>query len=300
MSEADFHSFKELMTLQCVDAPSQLYRGINPKSAPGHERTYGGHLLAQALMAAFQTLPDDRLAHSLHAYFLRPGDSRLENEHRVSLTRDGRSFSARQVDIMQQGKIITTLDISFCTEEDGLSHQVDMPWAPEPETLPDYQTAMQRLVAEAKAAKALTLLPESITEPPDHFDRLVDVRPTRWLNRFLGEKGPPETLEWFRLTEELGDNQRLHQCALTYLSDWSLMDIAFNPHDFNWLDEAVQSASLDHAVWFHQRVRADDWLLLVQESPQASGGRGFNRGTVFSRAGALVGSLAQEGLMRIL
>lgn len=273
MEQEQFYSFHNLMKLDCVDAGSGMYQGINAALQDGeHERVYGGHLLAQALMAAFHTVPDDRLAHNLHAYFIRPGDMKLTNQYRVTRTRDGRSFSARQVDVLQQDKVITSMDISFCEQEDGLRHQVPAPAVPAPENLDDRETQMWQY---------------------------IEVKPILGSAGLNEAKSEPYAQEWLRVRESIGDNQRLQQCAFTFISDFSLMDVAFAPHGVGWTNERVQSVSLDHAVWFHKPIHADEWLLFVQESPIAFGGRGFNRGTVFTRDGELVASLAQEGLMRV-
>lgn len=288
MEREQIYSFRELMSLDCVDADGDLYHGRNSTQIGDHERVFGGHLLAQALMAAFQTIPSERLAHNLHAYFIRPGNMNVKNEYQVTRSRDGHSFSSRQVDIRQQNKIITSLDISFCDQEEGLSHQSDMPIVPKPESLPERATQIRLFAEQAGILEGAT----------DYVDAFLEVRPTLCLNQFEGEKGKPYSPEWLRLKEPLGQDKRLQQCAFAYMSDFSLMDVAFVPHGISWMDERVQSASLDHAIWFHKQMRADEWLLLVQESPVACGGRGFNRGTVFSRDGELVASLAQECLMR--
>jgi len=262
------------------------YRATSPSE--GWQRVYGGQVIGQALVAASRTVPQDRQAHSLHGYFLRPGDTTVPILYKVDRIRDGRSFTTRRVVAIQHGRPIFNMSISFQVEEEGFSHQFDMPDAPAPETLADERELRAEWTAE---------LPREQAEAFNR-ERPIDVRPIDPMNIFHPEQHPPRQMCWMKSRDPLPDDYRLHQCVLAYLSDWSLLDTATLPHAVSFLHDNMQMASLDHAMWFHRRFRADEWLLYVQDSPSASGARGLNRGLVFSRDGVLVASAAQEGLMR--
>lgn len=255
----------------------------------GWQRVYGGQVIGQALVAASRTVPEERIAHSLHGYFLRPGDTEVPILYKVDRIRDGKSFNTRSVLAIQHGRAIFSMTISFQVQEAGLSHQDEAPAVPAPETLRDER--------EWRAEHA-KLLPE---EHREQFlrDRPIDFRPVAPNDPLDPQPRPAQQLAWMRIRDRLPDDQRLHQCALAYLSDWSLLDTATLPHGLSWMNENVQMASLDHSMWFHRPFRADDWMLYVQDSPSASGARGFNRGMIYNQAGQLVASAAQEGLMRI-
>ena len=267
------------------------YRGQSPDDA--WQRVYGGQVLGQALVAASRTVEDpDRHAHSLHAYFLRPGDPSVPLLYVVDRIRDGRSFTTRRVIAIQHGRPIFNMSISFQVREEGLSHQFDMPEAPDPETL-EPETVIRRRDAEAAGVS-----PEVI----ERFarDRPIEMRPIDPQNEFAPEKRPPRQMSWMRAAGgRLPDDERLHQCALAYLSDWSLLDTCTWPHGVSFMQENFQTASLDHSMWFHRPFRADEWMLYVQDSPAAGGARGFNRGLIYARDGSLVASVAQEGLIRL-
>jgi acyl-CoA thioesterase-2 len=263
------------------------YRATSPSE--GWQRVYGGQVLGQALVAASRTVPDDRPAHSLHGYFLRPGDTTHPILYKVDRIRDGASFTTRRVVAIQHGQAIFNMSISFQVVEDGMSHQFPMPDAPAPESLLDERALREQWLAE---------MPEFRVDGWNQ-ERPIDVRPIDPVNIFRPGVRPPTQMCWMRCRDRLPDDPRLHQCVLAYLSDWSLLDTATLPHGVSFMQPNAQMASLDHAMWFHRPFRADEWLLYVQDSPSASGARGLNRGLVYTRDGVLVASAAQEGLMRI-
>jgi acyl-CoA thioesterase-2 len=263
------------------------YRATSPNE--GWQRVYGGQVLGQALVAASRTVPEDRTAHSLHGYFLRAGDTTVPILYTVDRIRDGRSFTTRRVVAVQHGRAIFNMSISFQVEEEGFSHQMPMPECPRPDDLRSEDELRQEWATE---------LPEEFQESFNR-ERPIEVRPIDPMNMFKPEKRPPQQLCWMKSRDRLPDDPRLHQCVLAYLSDWSLLDTATLPHAVNFTQMNMQMASLDHAMWFHRPFRADEWLLYVQDSPSAGGARGLNRGLIYSQAGELVASAAQEGLIRI-
>jgi acyl-CoA thioesterase-2 len=263
------------------------YRATSPSE--GWQRVYGGQVLGQALVAASRTVPEDRPAHSLHGYFLRPGDTTHPILYKVDRIRDGHSFTTRRVVAIQHGHAIFNMSISFQLGEEGMAHQFPMPDAPAPESLPDERALREKWLDE---------LPQYRMDGWNQ-ERPIDVRPIDPVNIFKPDARPPRQMCWMRCRDRLPDDPRLHQCVLAYLSDWSLLDTATLPHAVSFMQPNAQMASLDHAMWFHRPFRADEWLLYVQDSPSASGARGLNRGLVYTREGVLVASAAQEGLMRI-
>lgn len=266
------------------------YRGQSPDDA--WQRVYGGQVLGQALVAASRTVEDQaRHAHSLHAYFLRPGDPNVPLLYVVDRIRDGRSFTTRRVVAVQHGRPIFNMSISFQVREPGLEHQFPMPDAPDPESL-ESEVVLRRRDAEA-AGMAPELIERFARERP------IEMRPLQPRNEFEPGVGPAAQTAWMRVAGRMPDDERLHQCALAYLSDWSLLDTCTGPHGVSFMQDNLQMASLDHAMWFHRPFRADEWLLYVQDSPAASGSRGFNRGLIYTRDGALVASVAEEGLIRL-
>lgn len=274
----------ELLDLEEIDP--NIYRGRNERAQ--RERLFGGQVAAQALAAAGRTVTG-RVAHSLHAYFLRPGDPRVPVLYTVDRIRDGKSFTTRCVVAIQNGQAIFNLSVSFQVVETGYEHQQQiMPSAPDPESLPTWSE---------RAEKVKHLLPNG------GFGWARDERPIDLRHveapTFLG--GGPRSggnMVWFRASSALPEDPFLHQCVVAYASDMSLLDTVVLPHGRSGALGPVMMASLDHAIWFHRSIRADDWLLYVQDSPTASGARGFARGAIFTRAGKLVASVAQEGLMR--
>jgi acyl-CoA thioesterase II len=263
-----------------------LFRGRTPKE--DRIRVFGGQVAGQALVAAGRTV-EEGTVHSLHAYFLRPGDPSIPILYQVDRIRDGRSFTTRRVVAIQRGDAIFNLSASFQREEQGLEHQLPMPPAPDPESLPDFKQRTEPLLAKAPPELRRWLARE----------RPIDIRHVSAADYLHPEKREPRQLVWIRAGGRLPDAPfLLHQCVVAYASDMTLMDTATLPHAISWWDNRFQMASLDHAMWFHRRFRADEWLLYAQESPTASGGRGFTTGTLFRRDGTLVVSVAQEGLVR--
>ena len=275
----------EILELDYIE--QNHYLATSPNE--GWQRVYGGQVIGQALVAASRTVDEDRHAHSLHGYFLRAGDTSIPILYKVDRIRDGRSFTTRRVVAVQRGKPIFSMSISFQVEEEGLSHQFPMPAAPDPQELIDEN--------EIRKEQAKHWPPEFQESFSD--SSAIQVRPVEPMDLMHPAAKEPQQMVWMKTRERLPDNQRIHQCALAYLSDWSLLDTATLPHAISFLQDNVQMASLDHAMWFHRRFRADEWLLYVQDSPSASGARGFNRGLIYDQAGALVASSTQEGLMRL-
>lgn len=274
----------ELLDLERIEV--NLFRGQSP--ADSWQRVFGGQVIGQALVAAQRTVEADRRCHSLHAYFIRPGDPKIPIVYEVDRARDGRSFTTRRVIAIQHGKQIFNMAASFHIEEPGFDHQFPMPDVPDPETLPserEIREGVKDRVPEPMRERFLRPRPIELrfVEPPSYFD---------------AEKREPFSHVWFRAVAPIGDDVALNQCVLAYASDMTLLDTCLNPHGVSWMDGTIQSASLDHAMWFHRPFRADEWLLYAQDSPSASGARGFNRGNIFTRDGRLVASVAQEGLIR--
>lgn len=275
----------DLLDLEPLE--ENLFRGLSPNV--GWQRVFGGQVIGQALIAACRTV-DGRPAHSMHGYFMRPGDPKVPIVYQVERLRDGRSFSTRHVVAIQHGKAIFSMLASFQTIEPGFEHQEKMPDVPPPEELASEDELRARLMAAGK-------LPEQIRRYWQR-ERPIELRPLSLRDPVNPEKGEPKRSVWIRATGPLGDNTALHQCVLAYASDFTLLDTALIPHGRWILDPSVQSASLDHSMWLHRPFRADEWLLYVQTSTNANGARGFARGSVFDRKGVLVASVAQEGLIR--
>lgn len=286
MSDAE-PTFDLLSLLDLEEIELNHYRATSPNE--GWQRVYGGQVIGQALVAASRTVETGRNAHSLHGYFLRPGDTTIPILFKVDRIRDGKSFTTRRVVAVQRGHAIFSMSISFQVEEDGLEHQFEMPQAPEPSELQD-----ERELRKAQLPKLPPEFAESFSQ-----DRPIDIRPVDPQDLFNPTHGKPEQMCWMKASNRLPDDPRLHQCVLAYLSDWSLLDTATRPHGISYLQDTLQMASLDHAMWFQRPFRADEWLLYVQDSPSASGSRGFNRGLVYDTEGNLVAATAQEGLMRV-
>jgi acyl-CoA thioesterase II len=262
-----------------------LYRGLSPQV--GWQRVFGGQVIGQALVAANRTV-EGRRAHSLHAYFLRAGDPAVPIIYDVDRIRDGGSFSTRRVVAIQHGQAIFSMAASFHKEERGLEHQMAMPDVPPPEDLPSE--------AELKA-KLIDRVPEPVKAYWQR-ERPIEIRPVDLSRYFSRDKRGPGQLVWIKATGALGEDLALHQCVLAYASDFTLLDTALIAHGRFVFDPNLMLASLDHAIWFHEPFRADDWLLYAQDSPSSSAARAFCRGTLFTRDGRLVASTAQEGLIR--
>jgi acyl-CoA thioesterase II len=256
----------------------------------GHGRVFGGQVVAQALAAADATLPDERHAHSLHAYFLRMGDDSRPIEYEVERNLDGGSFSNRQVRASQAGRPILTLNASFQRLEAGLEHQDTMPDVPGPEGLPTD-------VEERRAY--LHLFPERVRQAMGTL-RPIEQRTVERLNWAEPKPAQPNAHIWWRTPAPIAsDDPRVHRAVLAYASDLAMLRTASLPHAMNWFDGSIQEASLDHAVWFHDDFRADEWLLFATHSGWAGRGRGHISGKIFRRDGRLVASVVQEGMIRL-
>ena len=263
-----------------------LFRGLSPQV--GWQRVFGGQVIGQALVAAARTV-EGRTVHSLHAYFMRPGDPAVPIIYEVDRIRDGHSFTTRRVVAIQHGAAIFTMSASFQVEETGLDHQAKMPDVPPPEDLPS-ETELQ----EAYLHHA----PEGVRRYWQR-PRPLELRPVD-LRHFLSRDAlDPVQNVWVRTTGPLPDDPDIHRCVLAYASDMTLLDTALFAHGRMIFDPDLQAASLDHALWFHRPFRADQWLLYAEDSPSASGSRGLTRGSLFTREGVLVASVAQEGLIRV-
>jgi acyl-CoA thioesterase-2 len=287
MTDAADEPVKELLALLDLEKIEEnIFRGVSPKDRS--QRVFGGQVLGQALVAAGRTV-EGRIAHSLHAYFLVAGDPKVPILYEVDRSRDGSSFSSRRVVAIQHGRQIFHMSVSLQAPEEGLEHQIEMPKVPPPEELPS---------EDDFRAKIVDKIPEQYR---DHFirKRPIELRPVDRSDIFAPQKRGPHQSVWVRATSALPADIALQQCVLAYASDMTLLDTSLLPHGIGWFDSRIQMASIDHAMWFHRPFRVDEWLLYVQDSPSASGARGFNRGLIFSRDGRLVASVAQEGLMRM-
>ena len=262
-----------------------LFRGRSPQV--GWQRVFGGQVIGQALVAACRTV-EGRPPHSMHAYFLLPGDPKVPIIYDVDRIRDGRSFTTRRVVAIQHGQAIFSMSVSFHVDEPSLTHQAPMPQVPPPEQLPSENQAREWVLAN---------MPEPIRRYYE-LERPIEMRPVEY-TRYLGQKFESARFHvWIRTTGPLPDDPAIHQCVLAYASDWTLLDTALVPHGRSLFEREFMAASLDHALWFHRKFRADDWLLYAQDSPNLAGARGFSRGLIFARDGTLVASVAQEGLVR--
>ncbi len=278
----------ELVTLLALERIEEnLFRGQSQDLGWG--TVFGGQVLGQALSAAVQTVPAERHAHSMHAYFLRPGDVRKPIVYEVDRIRDGGSFTTRRVVAVQSGKAIFNLAASFQKEEPGFEHQDEMPEAPEPESL---ATEQERWKAHADRLPAFALQRALAPRPFETRPVEPDDDP------FAPAPRPPRRMLWLRTAGQLPDDPALHGYLLAYASDFAFVTTSLLPHGVTWLTRGMQVASLDHVMWFHRSFRVDEWLLYVIDSPAAHGARGLARGRVFTRDGRLVASTAQEGLIR--
>ena len=270
----------KLLDLEAIEV--NIFRGVSADE--DRQRIFGGQVAGQALVAAARTVEPERLVHSLHAYFLRAGDPRVPVLYEVDRIRDGGSFTTRRVVAIQHGRAIFNMSASFQVPEKGSDHAFPMPEVPAPESLP---TMHERL---AHAGIELT--------PWMERPRPIDIRHVDWPAPDGTRSLEPRQNVWLRADGRLPDDPILHTIILTYASDMTLLDTSTLPHGGTWFDPTVFMASLDHAMWFHRPFRADDWLLYSQDSPNATGGRGLSRGLVFTRDGALVATVVQEGLIR--
>jgi acyl-CoA thioesterase-2 len=264
-----------------------IFRGRSPEGER-RQRVFGGQVAGQALVAAGRTVPADRPVHSLHAYFIRPGDPTVPLVYLVERVRDGRSFTTRRVSVVQHGKTIFTLSASFHHEEPGVDHAVPMPEVPRPEDLEPTADRYRRIFGPESAA--------------DFFhDSPIEIRHVGPLTVEAAQDPSLRSSRnqvWIRADGDLPDDPLLHVCLMTYASDMTLLDSVLLASGLSWADGSVSGASLDHAMWFHRPFRADRWLLYAQDSPSASGARGLARGELYTEEGTLVVSVVQEGLIR--
>ena len=278
--QEDVDGLVRLLDLERIE--EDIYRGNSPKV--NMQRVFGGQVAGQALVAAGRTVAPERPVHSLHSYFIRPGDPSVPIVYTVERTRDGRSFSTRRVTAIQHGKAIFTLSASFQTVEGGMDHQPEAPDAPDPEGLPD----LEELYAGHDTGTAISRLRMPLAI------RYVDA--PGW-ERHGNPRGPDLNRLWMRTSGRLPDDPLLHVCALTFASDLTLLDNVLMRHGLAWGLDPVVGASLDHAMWFHRPFRADEWQLYVAQSPTAGGGRGLATGRFYTREGDLSVRVVQEGLL---
>ncbi|MGK7311999.1 MAG: acyl-CoA thioesterase [Candidatus Longimicrobiales bacterium M2_2A_002] len=274
-------------TLELESLEHNIYRGRNRDIGTRH--IYGGQVLAQSVVAASRTVDDDRPVHSMHGYFILPGDLEAPVVYFVDRLRDGGSFTTRRVTGIQHGRAIFTMSASFHRTEEGPEHQTNMPDVPGPDGLPSELDLIRRMEDR---------IPEGARSVLTQ-DRPLDIRPVDPVDPFEPEVRDPIRHIWVRA---LGDVRSAlhHRAILAYASDYGLLGAALQPHGITWRRDDVMVASLDHAIWYHRDPDVNDWLLFTMESPTAGGARGFSRGTFFTREGTLVASVAQEGLVRML
>ncbi len=270
-------------TLNLEQIEVNMFRGQTPPEE--RDRIFGGQVIAQALLAAYKTI-DGRICHSLQSYFIRPGDPAVPVLYQVERSRDGKSFTTRRVIAIQKGEQIFNLACSFQIPEQGLEHQSALPAVPPPDQVPDESERVR----------------ERFKNQPDELarwmrDRPIEMRPTNPQNFLTPEPLPPEEKIWMRARGDVGDDIVMNQAIMAYASDMSLLSTGMRPHGVTW-HTGMQTASLDHIIWFHRPTNFSRWHLYVQDSPSASGARGFNRGEIYREDGVLVASVAQEGLMR--
>lgn len=277
-ADAELHNADELLRILRVrQVGENVYEGAPLANAAG--RVFGGQVVAQALAAAESTVEPTKAAHSLHAYFMRPGDAAEPISFRVTVDRDGRSFSTRQVTALQHGRPILAAMINSQLPEEGPFHQLPMPEAPPPEDLAPRAQEGER---------------------SPRF-RPFEMRPVFGLGPMSGGRTmEPATQVWFKANGPLPDDPAIHRWALAYVSDSNLLGAAMLPHGIGWQTPGTQTASLDHVLWLHEPLRADEWHLYVTDSPWSAHARGLVRGSIFARSGKLVASTAQEGLVRVL
>ncbi|MFQ6244308.1 acyl-CoA thioesterase II [Yersinia enterocolitica] len=281
-------ALKKLLDLLCLEKIEEgIFRGQSEDL--GLRQVFGGQVVGQAIYAAKQTVPTDRVVHSFHSYFLRPGDSSKPIIYDVETLRDGNSFSARRVSAIQNGKPIFYMTASFQSQEEGFEHQNTMPDVPPPEGLMS-ETDIARKFAH--------LIPEKVR---DKFigHQPIEMRPVKFHNPLQGSTAEPNRYVWFKANGEMPDDLRVHQYLLGYASDFNFLPTALQPHGIGFLEPGVQIATIDHSMWFHRPFRLDDWLLYTVESTSASGARGFVRGQIYNREGVLVASTVQEGVIRL-
>ncbi|MEA2841076.1 MAG: acyl-CoA thioesterase [Methylobacteriaceae bacterium] len=282
-----FTALEELLSILDLEKiEHNIYRGRSPQV--GWQRVFGGLVISQALVAAQRTV-EDRAPHSLHAYFILPGDPHVPIVYEDDRIRDGKSFATRRCVAIQHGRAIFSLGASFQIEEEGLEHALTMPQVTPPDELPSETELREQFGA---------MMPENVRRWFDQ-ERPIEMRPVD-LKRYVGRDKPSEPVQyvWLRATGRLPDDPAIHRAVLAYLSDMTLLDTALIAHGKSIFQRRMQVASLDHALWFHRPFRADEWLLYAQDSPNTSGARGLTRGLIYAQGGELVASVAQEGLIR--
>ena len=276
---------RTLLDLERIE--HDIFRGQSRDIGSGS--VFGGQAQAQALVAAARTVDDDaRTVHSMHGYFILPGDVDAPIVYEVDRLRDGRSFTTRRIVAIQHGRAIFNMAASFHADEAGIDHQSDMPEVAGPGDLPS-------------ELELLRSIEDRIPEEKRHFytqERPIEFRPVDPVDPFNPSPGEPTRYLWLRARGPLPDDPLIHQSVLAYASDYGLLGTALRPHGLSFASRGLQLATLDHALWFHRPVRADEWLLYAMDSPSVSGARGFTRGQIYSKNGTLVASVSQEGLMR--
>lgn len=283
-SLASMQHLVEILDLEQIE--ENLFRGQSPDV--GWQRLFGGLVIAQALAATQRTAPANRFVHSLHAYFLRPGDPAVPVVYEVDRIRDGGSFTTRRAVAIQHGKPIFALSASFQLDEPGLVHQIAMPDITPPEDLPDSDTIYATFLQHA----------------PEHIrkfwlrERPVEIRPVSMTHYISSDRLEPSQHVWVKANGRVPDDRAAAAAVLAYVSDMTLLDTSLFPHGLSVFDASIQGASLDHAMWFHSDPDFSDWMLYTQDSPFSGGARGLSRGAIYTRAGRLVASVAQEGLIR--
>lgn len=275
-----------IATLDLEAIEVNLFRGVSPQV--GWQRVFGGQVIGQAVMAAQRTVDETRHLHSLHAYFMRPGDPSVPILYQVERLRDGTSFNTRRVLAIQHGHAIFGMSASFQIEEPGFDHQIPMPDVPAPEMLLGESEIKERYLVNA---------PAPIRKYWER-ERPIEIRPISLAHYFSNTKLEPRQDVWVRATGPVPGDRHYQTAILAYLSDMTLLDGALFAHGTSIFDQSLQVASIDHAMWFHRPCALEDWLLYAQDSPSASGARGMARGSLFTRSGVLIASVAQEGLIR--
>jgi acyl-CoA thioesterase-2 len=278
-----------LAALDLADTGARTTEDIftGPSQWQPHGRVFGGQVLAQAVVAATRTIPEDRYIHSMHGYFLRPGDIALPITFSVDRIHDGRSFATRRTQAYQEGVPILSMIASFQTQDDGVEHQAPMPEGiPDPESLP----------SSAESLKGIDHPVARVWAHGRPFD-MRHVPSPIWFG--VDEPHEPRQAVWIKAIGRLPDDENLHRAALAYLSDYSILEPILRAHGVPWATPGLKIASLDHAMWWHRFGRVDEWMLYVQESPNAIGGRGLSLGKIYSRDGRLLASIAQEGTIRV-
>ncbi len=283
MDIIDSEQLLEALELEQIE--KNIYRGQNHDIGAHH--VFGGQVLTQSLHAAQLTVPQDRFVHSMHGYFILPGDLNAPIIYMIDEVRDGGSFSTRRVKGVQYGKDIFITAISFQLQQDGFDHQIEMPAVEKPDQL----LSDSELVANFKDQLPAGAERFFVTRP-------IEFRPLRPIDYIARKKSEPLRHVWFRTRGSLPDDPVVHQRILAYASDYNLLTTSLLPHQHEVNFKRLQMASIDHAMWFHRPFRADEWLLYAIDSPSASGARGFNRGSIFKEDGTLVASVVQEGLLR--